>query len=395
MEIIFKKISDLRGYENNARLHSENQIQEICNSIKNFGFNDPIELAKDNMILSGHGRLAAAIKLKMEEVPTITHDHLTETQKKAYILAANRIALSSSWDNDILKHEFLDLKDDDFDLSLTGFTDDEINMLLNCEELNECLGDENAVGEVQEDPISKYGDVWILGEHRLMCGDSTSIDAVDKLMNGVKADMVFTDPPYGINEETDRVYASRSRLAKGNKFSKIIGDDSIDIALAAYSICETLSDIICYWGGNYYAHKIPASACWLIWDKRVEENQRDMNSDCEIAYVKHPKKESVRIFRHLWKGMIKGSEQGEGRVHPTQKPIALAEWCFEELNPKGKTVLDLFGGSGSTLIACEKTGRHCYMMELDPKYCDVIVRRYIAFTGKEAILESTGESFNG
>jgi DNA modification methylase len=395
MEIIFKKISDLRGYENNARLHSENQIQEICNSIKNFGFNDPIELAKDNMILSGHGRLAAAIKLNMEEVPTITHDHLTETQKKAYILAANRIALSSSWDNDILKHEFLDLKDDDFDLSLTGFTDDEINMLLNCEELNEGLGDENAVGEVQEDPISKYGDVWILGEHRLMCGDSTSIDAVDKLMNGVKADMVFTDPPYGINEETDRVYASRSRLAKGNKFSKIIGDDSIDTALAAYSICETLSDIICYWGGNYYAHKIPASACWLIWDKRVEENQRDMNSDCEIAYVKHPKKESVRIFRHLWKGMIKGSEQGEGRVHPTQKPIALAEWCFEELNPKGKTVLDLFGGSGSTLIACEKTGRHCYMMELDPKYCDVIVRRYIAFTGKEAILESTGESFNG
>lgn len=130
MEIIFKKISDLRGYENNARLHSPNQIEEIANSIKTFGFNDPIELAKDNMILSGHGRLAAAIKLNMEEVPTITHDHLTETQKKAYILAANRIALSSSWDNDILKHEFLDLKDDDFDLSLTGFTDDEINALL-------------------------------------------------------------------------------------------------------------------------------------------------------------------------------------------------------------------------------------------------------------------------
>ncbi|CAB4128433.1 DNA methylase N-4/N-6 [uncultured Caudovirales phage] len=379
-------LRDLNPFPKNSRTHSDAQIAQIAQSITEYGFTNPVLIDEDNTIVAGHGRVLAATKLGITELPCIILQGLSEAQRRAYVIADNKLALNAGWDIDILLSEIQLLKDDSFDIEMTGFSLDELDTLTP-QVIAVGLIDDDAVPDAPSEPITKPGDVWLLGNHRLMCGDSTSIDEVDKLMNGIKSDMVFTDPPYGINEETDRDFASRTRLAKGNKFSKIIGDDSIDTALAAYSICETLSDIICYWGGNYYAHKIPASACWLIWDKRIEEKQRDMNSDCEIAYVKHPTKKSVRIFRHLWKGMIKGSEHGEGRVHPTQKPIQLAEWCFNELNPKGKTVLDLFGGSGSTLIACEKTGRHCYMMELDPKYCDVIVKRWEQFTSKKAVLD--------
>ena len=381
-----RPIAILRPFDQNSRTHSDHQIEQLCKSIHQFGFTNPVLIDENNTIIAGHCRVAAADIVGINEIPCVILKGLSDVEKAAYVIADNKLALNAGWDLDILHNQFDYLKSNDFNLELTGFSLEELCDLLPHEEI-EVFCDEDHCPDVPEEPIAKFGDVWLLGEHRLMCGDSTSIDAVDKLMSGTKAHMVFTDPPYGINEETDRDFASRTRVAKGNKFSKIIGDDSIDTALAAYSICETLSDIICYWGGNYYAHKIPPSACWLIWDKRVEEKQRDMNSDCEMAYVKHPTKESVRIFRHLWKGMIKGSEHGEGRVHPTQKPIALAEWCFNELNPKGETVLDLFGGSGSTLIACEKLKRKCYMMELDPKYCDVIVNRWEQFTGKKAVLD--------
>jgi DNA modification methylase len=387
------KLNLIKKYSNNSRLHSEHQIQQVFNSIKEFGFTNPILIDENNQIIAGHCRLEAAKLLKLDSVPCIVLSHLTEAQKKAYVIADNKLALNADWDITMLQKEFEALKLDDFNLELTGFSLEELIDIFPQEE-PEVFCDEDDCPEVPEEPITKLGDVWLLGGHRLMCGDSTSIDAVDKLINKAKVDMIFTDPPYGINEETDRAFASRTRLAKGNKFSKIIGDDSIDTALAAYSICETLSDIICYWGGNYYAHKIPASSCWIVWDKRCEDKQRDMNSDCELAYIKHPNKESVRIFRHLWKGMIKGSEHGQARIHPTQKPIALAEWCFEELNPKGKTVLDLFGGSGSTLIACEKTQRKCFMMELDSKYIDVIIKRYQNYTGKDAIHEESGNTWN-
>jgi DNA modification methylase len=210
-------------------------------------------------------------------------------------------------------------------------------------------------------------------------------------MAGEKVDMVFTDPPYGIDEETDRVEHvktfKKQGIAKKGSYSKIVGDTSIDTAVEVFSLIDGLNvPIVVYWGGNYYAHELPNSPCWVVWDKRVEDGQRDLNSDCELAWVKHPHKASVRIFRHLWKVMIKGSEHGQGRVHPTQKPIALAEWAFAELDPKGKSVLDLFLGSGSTLIACEKTNRKCYGMEIDPHYCDVIIKRWEDFTGNKAVL---------
>lgn len=391
----------MRGYENNARLHSEKQIQEICDSIKTFGFNDPIELAKDNMILSGHGRLAAAVKLKMDEVPTITHDHLTETQKKAYILAANRIALSSTWDNDILKHEFLDLKDDDFDLSLTGFTDDEINMLLNCEELNEGLGDENAVGEVQEDPISKYGDVWILGEHRLMCGDSTLIDDVSKLMNQELCDLLITDPPYNVNYEgktKDALKIENDSMGDTN-FRQFLSD-----AFGCANMVLKAGGVFYIWHSSSESYNF-FGACidsgWkvrqqLIWLKNtLVMGRKDYHWKHEPCLYGWKDGEA-----HYWgtdrkqTSVIECDRPQRNELHPTMKPVELIEYQLKNSSRPKDLILDLFGGSGTTLIASEKIGRRCNLMELDPRYADVIVRRYIAFTGKEAILESTGESFN-
>lgn len=236
------------------------------------------------------------------------------------------------------------------------------------------------------------GKLILKSRHRVMCGDSTSIGAVEKLMDGQKADMVFTDPPYGINEKCDRAFSSKTRLAKGNTFDQIKNDDSIDCAVDSFNLVQSL-DIKrqVWWGANYYCHSLPQSGNWFIWDKRVEDKQKDLNSDCEMAWVKSDFK-SVRIFRHLWKGMIKESEHGQARVHPTQKPIALAVWSFDYFK-NVNSVLDLFGGSGSTLIACEKTNRNCYMMELDERYCDVIINRWQNFTGKQAIHADTGQTY--
>lgn len=387
-------VDSILPYTNNARTHSNDQINQIANSIQEFGFNNPILIDSGKTIVAGHGRFEAAKKLNLTEVPTIQLSHLTKAKRKAYILADNRIALNAGWSPELLKVEFESLMEDDFDLGLTGFDQDEIDAYLNPEVLNDGECDADDIPSLSAENVSKLGDIWILGSHRLMCGDSVVLDQVDKLMNGEKADMVFTDPPYGIDEPTDR--SSRdggSSLAKSNVFEKIIGDTSTQTAIDSYNLCNSLDiPILVFWGANYYCHALPQSANWLVWDKREEEKQRDVNSDCELAWVKS-KFNSVRIFRHLWNGMMKSSEKGQARVHPTQKPVALAEWAFYEYAPASKSVLDLFGGSGSTLIACEKTGRKCFMMELAPAYCDVIIRRWQKFTGKEAILESTHQTF--
>jgi DNA modification methylase len=246
----------------------------------------------------------------------------------------------------------------------------------------EGLTDEDEVPEVVE-PRAKLGDLYILGGHRLLCGDSTDIKSVERLMNGEKADMVFTDPPYGVSERTNRKDNKRFGAAESKNFSAVIGDESEDIAKAAFSIAVTFGMTTVYWGANNYSF-LPISRGWVVWDKRENKGQDD-NGDAELAWTNFNK--PIRTFYHLWKGMIKGSEHGESRVHPTQKPIALAEWCFENYgNPK--LVLDFFGGSGSTLIACEKTNRKCFMMELDPHYVDVIISRWEKFTGNTAVKSS-------
>ena len=383
MKIEQVAVTALIPYAKNSRTHDDAQIAQIAASIKEFGWTNPILIDGDKGIIAGHGRLMAARKLGMTEVPVIELKDLTPTQKKAYIIADNRLALNAGWDDQLLTIELNELLADKFSLDLLGFNADELNALLNPVEINEGLVDEDEVPEPPPEPITKLGDVWLLGNHRLMCGDSTSIDAVEKLVNNAKIDLCYTDPPYGINEKGDR--SKRGGLAKGNNL-KDFKDDTIHYAIEAYQIVEGVLQIPrqVWWGANYYCHALPQSNNWFVWDKRVEDKQKDTQSDCELAWIKSTWS-SVRIFRHLWKGLIKGSEHGQKRVHPTQKPVALAEWSFDYFRTV-KTVLDLFGGSGSTLIACEKTNRQCYMMEFEPHYCDVIVKRWENFTGKTAVL---------
>lgn len=388
MEIINKPIDLLIPYAKNARVHDDAQIAQLAGSIKEFGFNNPILIDKDNGIIAGHGRVMAARKLGLTEVPTILLDHLNETQRKAYILADNRIAINSTWDNEMLSLELMDIKDD-VSLAMLGFSVDELDALLNPTQLTDGLTDEDAVPEVPEEPTTKLGDIYQLGNHRLMCGDSTSIDAVEKLVNNNKIDLCYTDPPYGINEKGDRT-ARKTGLAKNHNF-KDFKDDTIDYAVEAYQIVEGVLNIPrqVWWGANYYCHALPLSNNWFVWDKRVEDKMVDTQSDCELAWVKS-KWSSVRIFRHLWKGFNKDSERNQQRVHPTQKPIALAEWSFDYFK-EVNSVLDLFGGSGSTLIACEKRNKQAYIMELDPHYCDVIIKRWEDFTGQKAQLLQLSE----
>jgi len=397
MQVQQYKVEDLIPYANNSRTHSDAQVAQIAASIKEFGWTNPILVDGEKGIIAGHGRLMAARKLKMAEVPVIEISHLTETQKKALVIADNKLALNADWDLDLLTIELDELLADGFDLELLGFDKDELDKLLEPEQI-EGLTDEDAVPEIPEEPKTKLGDIWILGNHRLMCGDSTSLNDVEKLINNTKIDLCYTDPPYGINESGNRV--GRGNL--GNKDSKIIAkgviykdfkDDTIDYAIEAYNIVEGILQIPrqVWWGANYYCHALPQSNNWFVWDKRTEDKYKNTNSDAEMAWVKS-QWSSIRVFRHLWMGLVKASEKGKARVHPTQKPVALAEWSFDYFK-EVNTVLDLFGGSGSTLIACEKTNRSCFMMEFEPHYVDVIIKRWQEFTGKQALHADTGQEF--
>jgi len=336
------------------------------------------------MIIAGHGRIKAAMRLGLTEAPCIRLAHLTEAQKKAYIIADNKLALNAGWDDELLRLELGQLNDDGFDLSLTGFDDDELSKLLIPEQIDG-LTDEDDVPEVPDEPVTVEGDIWILGNHRLMCGDSTSIDAVERLMDGRKADMVFTDPPYGI-DVGNQSQGKGGGIAKKNEYG--VNDWDKDIPYEAINLALALSDFCVLWGANYYADRLPPSSCWIAWDK---DNGETDFADVELAWTSY--KKAARIVKWKWAGMLQQDMKNkEKRVHPTQKPTALAEWVFDKFSA-GTVVLDLFGGSGSTLIACEKTARNCYMMELDPKYCDVIIKRWQDFTGKEAVHED-GRKFN-
>jgi len=383
MKIETADINTIKPYENNPRKLKDSAIDKVAMSLKEYGFRQPIVVDKDRIIVVGHTRYRASKKLGFKEVPITIADNLTPEQINAYRIADNRTAEESEWDSELLKMEIKDLEAKDFKLDLLGFNEDQLNDLLF--EEKQGLTDEDEVPEAPEEPISKLGDIWKLGNHRLMCGDSTKEDDVKKLINNNKIDLIYTDPPYGINEKGDR--SNRGGLTEGNNL-KDFKDDTIQYAVDSYVLCE---DIIkaprqVWWGGNYYCHYLPLSNNWFVWDKRVEEKQKDTQSDCELAWVKS-KWSSVRIFRHLWKGMMKGSEHGQKRIHPTQKPVALAEWSFDYFR-EFDSVLDLFGGSGSTLIASEKKNKICYMMEFEPHYVDVIIKRWENFTGKKAELEN-------
>jgi DNA modification methylase len=363
-------------YANNARTHSDAQVAQIAASIREFGFTNPVLTSDDNTIIAGHGRVMAARKLGLTQVPVIRLSHLSETQRKAYILADNKLALNAGWDDNLLSIELADLKDLGFDTDLTGFSADEIAALMPIE-VTEGLTDEDEVPEAPIDPVTKLGDVWLLGKHRVMCGDSTVLNDVERLMNGIAPDCIHTDPPYGMNA------VSKSSVLKKNYKQDILGDDTPDVAKDAFSLINGLWPEAkqIWWGANYYCSVLPDSECWLVWDK---DNGQSDQTDCELAWAN---------FRSVVRQYTMASEK-KNRVHPTQKPVALMEWILRRFKLSVKTIADFFGGSGSTLIAAEKHGAQAFIMEFDPKFCDVIVKRWQDFTGKQATLEATGETFS-
>ena len=379
-------VDTLIPYAKNARTHSDEQVAQIAGSIKEFGFNNPVLVDKDNSVIAGHGRLMAARKLGYKEVPVVKLEHLTESQRKAYILADNRIALNSGWDTSMLSLELQELKDD-IDLSLLGFDADELDAMLNPIEETEGLTDEDSVPDVPVKPKTKLGDIYILGNHRLMCGDSTSIDAVEKLMDGQKADMVFTDPPYGVDY-------------KGiNNDSRDGLEDLLRGAFANYlAVSKSGASIYCFHSDRCadVFHRVFREffhfSSMIIWAKNsLTLSQTDYQSQhepCLYGWMNNGSHSwySDRKQTSVWKF---DKERFEG--HTTPKPVGLVERAINNSSKGGDLIIDLFGGSGSTLIAAEKIGRQARLMELDPKYCDVIVKRWEDFTGKKAELVELSE----
>ena len=385
-QIEYVSTEKLIPYARNSRTHSEEQIAQICGSIKEFGFTNPVLIDADGIIIAGHGRTIAAQRLEMKEVPCLRLSHLTEAQKRAYVIADNKLALNAGWDDEMLALELGDLKELDFDLSLTGFDDDELNALL-AEAVEEGLVDEDEVPDAPDEPVSVLGDIWMLGSHRVMCGDSTSIDAVNKLMNGNRADMVFTDPPYNV------AFNGRS-----GKFDVILNDDlsQIDFESFIESWLQTFEAtrpnsfyVCCNWAfyGILQARLKP-KAC-IVWAKNVFGLGKGYRHQHEFILFDGLIDPEIKNESDLWQ-----IAKDKNYQHPTQKPVELSERAIKNSSKPQNLILDYFGGSGSTLIACEKTGRQARLMELDTKYVDVIVKRWQDYTGKDAIHAESGKTFN-
>lgn len=391
MQIQEVAVEALIPYAKNSRTHSDAQVAQIAASIKEFGWTNPILIDGTKGIIAGHGRLMAARKLGYDKVPVIQLKDMTESQKKAYVIADNQLAMNAGWDIDLLKIEVADLQEDGFDLELLGFDNKMLDSLLE-PEVKEGLTDEDAVPELPKEPKTKLGDVYILGEHRLMCGDSTSIEAVEKLTDGL-VDILVTDPPYNVNYEG----ATKDKL-------KIMNDSMDDEQFRQFlRDAFVAADAVMKQGAVYYIWHADSEgynfrgACrdagWkvrqtLIWAKDSmvmgRQDYHWKHEPCLYGW-----KEGAA---HLWAAdrkqttIIECKKPRVNDIHPTMKPVELMEYQILN-NTKGQdVVLDLFGGSGSTLIACEKTGRKARLMELDPKYCDVIVKRWEDFTGKKAEL---------
>ena len=387
MKIIEKSVEELTPYENNPR-KNDGAVDAVAASIREFGFKVPIIIDKEGVIVAGHTRLKAAKKLGMETVPCIIADDLSPKQIQAFRLADNKTAELADWNFDMLSVELSDL--DDIDMSEFGFDMSEF------EEPAEAAEDDYDYDSPVESRV-KQNDVWVLGAHRLMCGDSTDPAVIDRLMDGVKADMVFCDPPYGMNLNTD--YSDmKSDIFKGGIGGKKYEQGKVDefhpeMIDAVFTID---ADEMFLWGADYFAELLPNKndGSWIVWDKRANGNDdvaEDYSSDkmygsCfELCWSK--KKHKRDIARVKWAGIFGMSSQDQNkRFHPTQKPLELCAWFLNRYSKEKQVVVDLFGGSGSTLIACEQLNRKCYMCELDPHYCDVIINRWEQLTGQKAVL---------
>jgi site-specific DNA-methyltransferase (adenine-specific) len=392
-------VADLIPYARNSRTHSEEQVTQIAASIKEFGFLNPVIIDGEKGIIAGHGRVMAAKKLGMTELPAVEASHLTDAQRRAYIIADNKLALNAGWDDEMLRVEFAELTEAGFDLDLTGFSLDEIGAL-QIEEIPPGLTDEDAVPDVPVTPVTVEGDVWLLGRHRLMCGDSTSIDALEQLCGGQAVDMWLTDPPYNV------AYEGKTKEALTIKNDKM-GDDSFrqflrDAYVAADAVMKS-GAVFYIWHADLEGYNFRGAAFdagWkirqcLIWEKQTlvmgRQDYHWKHEPCLYGW-----KDGAG---HLWAAdrkqttILKFDRPSRNAEHPTMKPVALFEYQMLNNTKGGDIILDSFGGSGTTMLAAEKNGRVSRLMELDPKYCDVIIKRWQDFTGKTATLEATGETF--
>ena len=386
-------------YANNSRTHSEEQVAQIAASIREFGFTNPILIDAEDGIIAGHGRVLAARKLGMAEVPCIRLGHLTEAQRRAYVIADNKLALNAGWDEELLRVELEGLKSLDFDTSLTGFTEDELAALLSISTIDPQT-DPDETPETPINPVSVLGDVWVLGKHRVACGDSNNIDAVQELMNGDLADLLLTDPPYNVAYEggtADQLTIKNDDMNDA-EFRQFLRDvyTTADAAMKPGAVFYI-------WHSDSEGYNFRGAAFDVDWKVRqcLIWNKSSMVLGRQDYHWKHEPclygwKEGAA---HFW-----GSDRKQTTVldfnkpnrngeHPTMKPVELFQYQVENSSRPGGVVLDLFGGSGTTLVACELTGRIARLMELDPKYTDVIVQRWQNLTGKEAVHAKTGETF--
>jgi DNA modification methylase len=404
LQVVTWPVGKLIPYARNARTHSDEQVAQIAASIAEFGWTNPILAGSDGILIAGHARLLAARKLGMAEVPVIVLDNLTETKRRALVLADNQLALNAGWNEEMLRVELESIRDDGFDLGIIGFSDDELaDLLQDLEEVQAGNTDDDAVPEAPEAATAVAGDLWTLGEHRLLCGDATQLESIEKVLAGGLADMVFCDPPYNVNYGAtmkDKLRGKTNRkIANDNlgaDFERFLYDACVNILAVtkgAVYICmssselHTLEKSFREAGGHW--------STFVIWAKNTFTMGR---SDYQRQYepILYGWKEGTD---HFWCG---ARDQGDvwfvkkpvaNDLHPTMKPVELVERAVRNSSKGRDTVLDPFGGSGTTLIACEKAGRQARLIELEPKYCDVIIRRWQDFTGRQAALDGDGRTF--
>jgi len=394
-------IGKLIAYAKNPRTHSPAQIDQIAASISEFGFNNPILVDTNAGIIAGHGRLLAAQKLGLTEVPVIVLNHLTDAQKRAYMIADNKLAENAGWDEELLQAELAALQDEDFDLSSIGFDDEELDRLLAAQDATDGLTDEDAVPALPETPVSQLGDLWILGNHKLLVGDSTNQEDILRLLGADKADLVFTDPPYGVDYEG---YTKERLKMEGDRMSDAEFEKFLEAAFRSLRLAVKFGASLYVFHPSSrqreFQNALEAAGfevrCQLIWAKNT----------FAWGFGRYKYRHEPFLYMHVsgekdaWYGdksqstLWQEDKPFANRIHPTAKPVELAERAIANSSRVGEIVCDLFGGSGSTLIGCERLGRKARLMEIDPKYADCIVRRYQEYTGKKAVLEVNGRTFD-
>lgn len=386
MQYYLADVSELIPYVRNARTHSEVQVAQIAASIREFGFLSPILVAEDNTILAGHGRLAAALKLGLKKVPCVKENHLTETQKRAYIIADNKLSLNAGWDNELLAVELSELEGADFNLDLLGFDEAELSSIFDADK-DVSDDDFDVEKELEEPCFSKTGDIWMLGKHRVICGDATKLETYKTLLEDTKVNLVVTDPPYNVNYEGAAGKIKNDNM-EDDKFYQFLFNSFVNMEQAMaddasiyvfHADTEGLNFRKAFQDAGFYL-----SGC-CIWKKPSLVLGRSpyqwQHEPCLYGWKKKGKHKwyAGRKETSVWE-FEKSKKNAD---HPTMKPIALLAYPIKNSSMTNSLVLDPFAGSGSTLIACEQTGRVCYAIELDEKYCDVIVKRYIEQVGND------------